>query len=91
MTGARQRAKATTDPAARGRSRAGSGYRSPSAPSEHAAGNGLLKISELADASGLSSNYVARLERGELGASLFVAMRIAEALENRPVIATWRG
>jgi ribosome-binding protein aMBF1 (putative translation factor) len=35
---------------------------------------------ELADASGLSSNYVARLERGELGASLFVAMRIAEAL-----------
>jgi transcriptional regulator with XRE-family HTH domain len=35
---------------------------------------------ELADAAGLSSNYVARLERGELGASLFVAMRIAEAL-----------
>jgi ribosome-binding protein aMBF1 (putative translation factor) len=35
---------------------------------------------ELADASGLSSNYVARLERGELGASLFVAMRIADAL-----------
>ncbi len=35
---------------------------------------------ELADAAGLSSNYVARLERGELGASLFVAMRLAEAL-----------
>ena len=35
---------------------------------------------ELAEAAGLSSNYVARLERGELGASLFVAMRIAEAL-----------
>lgn len=35
---------------------------------------------ELADAAELSSNYVARLERGELGASLFVAMRIAEAL-----------
>jgi UDP-N-acetylglucosamine 1-carboxyvinyltransferase len=35
---------------------------------------------ELAEASGLSSNYVARLERGELGASLFVASRLAEAL-----------
>ncbi len=35
---------------------------------------------ELAEAAELSSNYVARLERGELGASLFVAMRIAEAL-----------
>ena len=35
---------------------------------------------ELAEAASLSSNYVARLERGELGASLFVAMRIAEAL-----------
>lgn len=35
---------------------------------------------ELAEAAGLSSNYVARLERGELGASLFVAMKIAEAL-----------
>jgi len=35
---------------------------------------------ELADASELSSNYVARLERGELGASLFVASRIADAL-----------
>lgn len=35
---------------------------------------------ELAEASGLSGNYIARLERGELGASLFVASRIAEAL-----------
>jgi len=35
---------------------------------------------ELAEAAGLSSNYVARLERGELGASLFVASRLAEAL-----------
>ena len=35
---------------------------------------------ELAEAAGLSSNYVARLERGELGASFFVATRIAEAL-----------
>ena len=36
---------------------------------------------ELADAAGLSSNYVARLERGELGASLYVASRLAEALD----------
>lgn len=36
---------------------------------------------ELAEAAELSSNYVARLERGELGASLFVASRIAEALD----------
>jgi ribosome-binding protein aMBF1 (putative translation factor) len=35
---------------------------------------------ELAQSAGLSSNYVARLERGELGASLFVAMRLADAL-----------
>ncbi len=35
---------------------------------------------ELAEAAELSSNYVARLERGELGASLFVAARICEAL-----------
>ncbi len=35
---------------------------------------------QLATAAGLSSNYVARLERGELGASLFVASRLAEAL-----------
>ena len=36
---------------------------------------------ELAEASGLSVNYVARLERGELGPSLWVAFRLAEALE----------
>jgi ribosome-binding protein aMBF1 (putative translation factor) len=35
---------------------------------------------QLAEAAGLSSNYVARLERGELGASLYVALRLAEAL-----------
>ncbi len=35
---------------------------------------------ELAEAAELSSNYVARLERGELGASLYVASRISEAL-----------
>jgi len=34
----------------------------------------------LADASQLSANYVARLERGELGPSLYVAHRIAQAL-----------
>jgi transcriptional regulator with XRE-family HTH domain len=36
---------------------------------------------ELAAAAALSSNYVARLERGELGASLFVAAKLAEALD----------
>src|SRR5215472_19314911 len=36
---------------------------------------------ELAQASGLSPNYVARLERGELGPSLFVARQICDALE----------
>jgi transcriptional regulator with XRE-family HTH domain len=35
---------------------------------------------ELAERSGLSSNYVARLERGELGASLFVAHQLCDAL-----------
>ncbi len=35
---------------------------------------------ELAEAATLSSNYVARLERGELGPSLFVACKLAEAL-----------
>jgi transcriptional regulator with XRE-family HTH domain len=34
----------------------------------------------LADQAGLSPNYIARLERGELGPSLFVANRICEAL-----------
>lgn len=36
--------------------------------------------SQLAEKSGLSPNYIARLERGELGPSLFVANRICEAL-----------
>lgn len=35
---------------------------------------------ELAERASLSSNYVARLERGELGASLWVAHRLARAL-----------
>jgi transcriptional regulator with XRE-family HTH domain len=34
----------------------------------------------LAEQAGLSPNYIARLERGELGPSLFVATRITEAL-----------
>jgi transcriptional regulator with XRE-family HTH domain len=34
----------------------------------------------LAEHAGLSSNYIARLERGELGPSLFVANRICGAL-----------
>ncbi len=34
----------------------------------------------VAEQAGLSPNYVARLERGELGPSLFVARRICEAL-----------
>lgn len=34
----------------------------------------------LAEQAGLSPNYIARLERGELGPSLFVANRICEAL-----------
>jgi transcriptional regulator with XRE-family HTH domain len=36
---------------------------------------------ELAEAAALSPNYIARLERGELGASLFVARQICEALD----------
>ena len=36
---------------------------------------------ELAEAAGLSTNYVARLERGEVGPSLFVAQKLCEALE----------
>jgi ribosome-binding protein aMBF1 (putative translation factor) len=35
---------------------------------------------ELAERAGLSSNYVARLERGELGPSLFVANRLCDTL-----------
>ena len=34
----------------------------------------------LAEQAGLSPNYIARLERGELGPSLYVAHRIARAL-----------
>ena len=34
----------------------------------------------LADQARLSPNYIARLERGELGPSLFVANRICDAL-----------
>ena len=34
----------------------------------------------LAEQAGLSPNYIARLERGELGPSLFVANRICDAL-----------
>jgi transcriptional regulator with XRE-family HTH domain len=36
---------------------------------------------ELAGKAGLSANYVARLERGELSPSFFVACRIAEAFD----------
>jgi transcriptional regulator with XRE-family HTH domain len=35
---------------------------------------------QLAEAARLSANYVARLERGELGPSFFVAHQICEAL-----------
>ena len=35
----------------------------------------------LAEQARLSPNYIARLERGELGPSLFVANRICEALD----------
>jgi transcriptional regulator with XRE-family HTH domain len=35
---------------------------------------------QLAEHAGFSSNYIARLERGELGPSLFVAARLCETL-----------
>src|SRR5580658_6372096 len=41
--------------------------------------NGWTQV-ELAEAAGLSPNYVARLERGELGASLFVAYQLSRTL-----------
>ena len=63
------------------------------APDEHQAfntvvGEGIRKARQehgwtqahLADQARLSPNYIARLERGELGPSLFVANRICEAL-----------
>jgi transcriptional regulator with XRE-family HTH domain len=36
---------------------------------------------QLAEAAGLSPNYVARLERGELGPSFFVANQLCETLD----------
>ncbi len=35
---------------------------------------------QLAEAAGFSPNYIARLERGELGPSLFVASQLCDAL-----------
>jgi transcriptional regulator with XRE-family HTH domain len=35
---------------------------------------------QLAEAAGFSPNYIARLERGELGPSLFVASQLCAAL-----------
>ena len=65
----------------------------PGAPDEHQAfntvvGEGIRRARQehgwtqahLADQARLSPNYIARLERGELGPSLFVANRICEAL-----------
>jgi|HubBroStandDraft_1064217.scaffolds.fasta_scaffold565252_2 transcriptional regulator with XRE-family HTH domain len=42
--------------------------------------NGWTQV-ELAEAAGLSPNYVARLERGELGPSFYVANLLCETLE----------
>jgi ribosome-binding protein aMBF1 (putative translation factor) len=70
-----------------------SGSVPPGAQDEHQAfntvvGEGIRRARQehgwtqahLADQARLSPNYVARLERGELGPSLFVANRICEAL-----------
>lgn len=64
-----------------------------SAPDEHKSfntlvGEGIRRSRQehgwtqafLAEQAGLSPNYIARLERGELGPSLFVASRICDAL-----------
>jgi len=63
---------------------------SPSDPKEFAAsvGEAIRRARQelgwtqvqLADAASLSPNYVARLERGELGPSLFVARQICDTL-----------
>jgi transcriptional regulator with XRE-family HTH domain len=42
--------------------------------------NGWTQV-ELGEAAGLSPNYVARLERGELGPSFYVANQLCETLE----------
>jgi ribosome-binding protein aMBF1 (putative translation factor) len=70
-----------------------SGSVPPGAQDEHQAfntvvGEGIRKARQehgwtqahLADQARLSPNYIARLERGELGPSLFVANRICDAL-----------
>ena len=72
---------------------AGNGAGPAAAQDEHQAfntvvGEGIRKARQehgwtqahLADQARLSPNYIARLERGELGPSLFVANRICEAL-----------
>jgi transcriptional regulator with XRE-family HTH domain len=43
-------------------------------------GRGWTQV-QLAEAASLSPNFIARLERGELGASFFVASQLAAALE----------
>jgi ribosome-binding protein aMBF1 (putative translation factor) len=45
----------------------------------------------LAEQAGLSPNYIARLERGELGPSLFVANRICDALTMALEVLVTRG
>ena len=66
------------------------GSETPSDPGEFAAavGEGIRVArqvhgwtqAQLAEGAGLSVNYVSRLERGEVGPSLFVASRIADTL-----------
>jgi transcriptional regulator with XRE-family HTH domain len=45
----------------------------------HRQGLGWTQV-QLAEAAGLSPNYVARLERGELGPSFFVAQQLSRTL-----------